>query len=199
MDKFRIRKEISTLIDSIKEHSDNIGDNKHVPQLELELILSKIKKLYERSIVFTYLNSIPDTTVEEATVIVEKTAKPVKEIKAEPSKPADLFGTELPLLVEKPKPEKKAEKPVSNNSNNIRKPVITDLKAAISLNDQFQFVNELFEGSMQEYGIALQQLNAAESLESALDYFGDLQQLYNWDVEREAVKRLVDLIDRRYS
>ena len=57
MEKSKIRKEIAALIDSIKEHSDNIGENKQIPQLELEMILNKIKKLYEKSIIFNHLNS----------------------------------------------------------------------------------------------------------------------------------------------
>lgn len=56
MDKNKLRKEISHLIDSIKDHSDNISNYKRIPQLELEMILSKIKKLYEKSIVFNYIN-----------------------------------------------------------------------------------------------------------------------------------------------
>lgn len=56
MNKYQLRKEIAELIDSIKEHSDSIGTRKRIPQLELELILSKIKKLYEKSIIFNYIN-----------------------------------------------------------------------------------------------------------------------------------------------
>jgi exonuclease VII small subunit len=52
---------------------------------------------------------------------------------------------------------------------------------------------------MQELNIAVQQLNSAESLESAMDYFENLAQLYNWDLENQTVKRLLDLVDRRYS
>jgi hypothetical protein len=65
MDKYQLRKEIAQLIDSIKEHSDNIGNRKRIPQLELELILSKIKKLYEKSIIFNYLNQIQIDELEE--------------------------------------------------------------------------------------------------------------------------------------
>ena len=196
MDKYKIRKEVAALINSIKEHSDNIGDSKHVSQLELELILSKIKSLYEKSIVFNYLNTIPENK--------QTIAEPLKEeIKTEPIKPAspiDLFGSELPPAPPKPKPEKKTEiKEEKAPVSKIQKPPITDLKSAIGINDQFQFANELFEGSIQEYSIAIQQLNAAETLESAMDYFSNLQQLYNWDPENETMKRLVDLIDRRYS
>ena len=56
MEKNILREEITVLIDSIKEHSDKITHYERINQLELELILSKIKKLYEKSIVFNYLN-----------------------------------------------------------------------------------------------------------------------------------------------
>lgn len=206
MDKSNIRKEIAALINSIKEHSDNIGDNKHIPQLELELILHKIEKLYQKSIVFNHLNSMPEgnenqTSEKKAidTPKVEVKQEIVKPVISE--KPIDLFGTEIPPATEKPKQEKKVEKkeekiPVANK---IQKPAIQDISKAIGLNDKFQFANELFEGSMQEYSIAIQQLNGAESLESAMDYFSNLQQLYEWDMEKESVKRLLDLVDRRYS
>jgi hypothetical protein len=193
MDKFKIRKEIAALIDSIKEHSDNIGDNKHIPQLELELILNKIKNLYERSIVFNHLNTLPENTQVETV----KTESPAKTEPAKAAAPTvDLFGSELNPPAEKPKPEKKTEKFVQSK---IQKPPLTDLKSAIGINDQFQFANELFEGSIQEYNIAIQQLNTAESLESAIDYYSNLQQLYNWDEKNETAKRLLELVDRRYS
>lgn len=58
MNKNKLRQEISHLIDSIKDHSDMITNYRKIPQLELEMILSKIKKLYEKSIVFNYLNEV---------------------------------------------------------------------------------------------------------------------------------------------
>ncbi len=209
MDKSNIRKEIAALINSIKEHSDNIGDNKHIPQLELELILHKIEKLYQKSIVFNHLNSMNGESENQA-VDYKQVEIPKVEVKQETVKPVisektiDLFGTEIPPATEKPKQEKKVEKPTDKTekvvvTNKIQKPAIQDISKAIGLNDKFQFANELFEGSMQEYSIAIQQLNGAESLESAMDYFSNLQQLYEWDMEKESVKRLLDLVDRRYG
>jgi hypothetical protein len=55
MDSRIIREEITALINNIKSHSDNVSDYERIPQLELELILSKIKKLYEKSVIFNYL------------------------------------------------------------------------------------------------------------------------------------------------
>ncbi len=203
MDKSIIRKEIATLINSIKEHSDNIGDKEHIPQLELELILHKIEKLYQKSIVFNHLNTAPDVPKASESTLEKVIVKSV-EIS---DKPIDLFGSEIPPITEKPKQEKKVEKPAGRTdgkeeklfANKIQKPAITDITKEIGLNDRFLFANELFEGSMQEYNIAVQQLNGAGSLESAMDYFSNLQQLYEWDMEKESIKRLLDLVDRRYS
>lgn len=203
MDKSNIRKEIAALINSIKEHSDNIGDNKHIPQLELELILHKIEKLYQKSIVFNHLNSNGDNAISSKPIVetpkVEAKQEVVKPVVSE--KPIDLFGSEIPLVTEKPKQEKKVEKKEEKPVvvNKIQKPSIQDLTKAIGLNDKFLFANELFEGNIQEYSIAIQQLNGAGSLESAMDYFSNLQQLYEWDMEKETVKQLIDLVDRRYS
>ncbi|CAN5449757.1 hypothetical protein BH10BAC1_BH10BAC1_01740 [soil metagenome] len=212
MDKKDIRKEIAALINSIKEHSDNIGDKEHIPQLELELILHKIEKLYQKSIVFNHLNTVVDKpTVQRQEKLVEEKplveAPKVEEKKEEikpvetTEKPIDLFGAEIPKIVEKPKVEKKVEKKEEKPVvvTNIQKPSIADLTKAIAINDKFLFANELFEGSMQECNIAIQQLNGAGSLESAMDYFMNLQQLYDWDMEKDSVKRLLDLVDRRYS
>lgn len=216
MDKSTIRKEIAALINSIKEHSDNIGDNRHIPQIELELILHKIEKLYQKSIVFNHLNSAGEKThiTENPIKLAPVVETPKVEVKAElvkpivTDKPIDLFGTEIPVVAEKPKQEKKVELPADKTvkkeekavvSNKIQKPSIQDLTKAIGLNDKFLFANELFEGSMQEYNIAIQQLNGAGSLESAMDYFSTLQQLYEWDMEKETIEHLLDLVDRRYS
>jgi len=253
MEKKHIRKEIAALINSIKEHSDNIGDREQIPQLELELILHKIEKLYQKSIVYNHLNSEetavfnrPERKEEKAEKAEEKTIVPepeikapviqppvveppkveipttelpkdepkaeikpgeIKEVKKEEPKPevkaVDLFGSELPPAVEKPKAEKKPlekkDNPTQVPVGSFQKPPIADLRAAIGINDRFLFASELFGGEMQEYEIAIQQLNSAETRTSALAYFGSLQQLYNWDNEHETVKRLHDLVERRYS
>jgi hypothetical protein len=213
MDKNQIRKEIAVLINSIKEHSDNIGDKEHIPQLELELILHKIEKLYQKSIVFNHLNSQPRTysapkaepVVQEqkaTPTIVENIKENKPEVKIEPIKPVDLFGSQIPPVQEKPKAEKKIEKELKKEEKpavNIHRPSITDIRSAIGINDKFQLINELFSGNTQEYEIAIQQLNTAETLDSAMEYFMSIQQLYNWDNEKESVKRLFDLVERRYS
>ncbi|MCW3103207.1 MAG: hypothetical protein JWO09_1647 [Bacteroidetes bacterium] len=234
MNKSQIRKEIAALINSIKEHSDNIGEKEHIPQLELELILHKIEKLYQKSIVYNHLNSMIEAPVyktaapvvaapvaetkpeppkkeepkpelkeeakQEITPEIKQEIKP--EPKQEPVKPVDLFGAEVAPVADKPKQEKKPEKKEEKKEEkviSIQKPPISDIRAAIGINDKFQFANELFGGNMQEYEIAVQQLNTAETIDSATEYFMSIQQLYSWNNENETVKRLFDLVERRYS
>ena len=225
MEKNKIRKEIAELINSIKEHTDNIQENERIPKLELETILNKIEQLYEKAIVLNYLHSHPEkatakqveeslapkeTVIEEeieVKVVEEKEKQPEvivkEEIKAaapETIPTIDLFGEELPKASEKQKVEKKKEiKAEPTSTKNITKPAITDIKTAIGINDKFQFINQLFDENGTEYNIAINNFNTAESLESAMDYFNSLQQLYNWDTEDDTVKRLLDLVERRYS
>jgi outer membrane biosynthesis protein TonB len=137
MDKSGIRKEIAALINSIKEHSDNIGNNTHIPQLELELILHKIEKLYQKSIVYNYLNSVqsdmrtvvntdavkvsPQQIVETAQKMKEeqqvriepvlKTEEPVAKPKVQEVAPA-IISTVKEVVTPPPVQEKPVQKPV---------------------------------------------------------------------------------------
>ncbi|MBL7882893.1 MAG: hypothetical protein JNL69_02410 [Bacteroidia bacterium] len=215
MDKNKIRKEIAELINSIKQHSDDIGDKKHIPQLELELILKKIASLYEKSIVFNYLNSQKSIEneiaklIEPVVNIEEKIMLEISKSKEEPvvQKKAEAEIQEISTtIIEEPKEELKTiEGPVQQaNTNtkptvNIQKPSIADIKSAIGINDRFQFSNELFQGNMQEYEIGIQQLNSSENIDSAMVYFNSLKKLYNWDMKNETVIRLLELVERRYS
>lgn len=218
MDKNRIRKEIAELINSIKQHSDDIGDKKHIPQLELELILKKIAALYEKSIVFNYLNSQntieneiakliePKVNIEEKIMVeiskaeekgkeeIVNVAPPVEEPKIEEPK-----VEEVKPVVEEVKPIEPVQIEKPKTVVNIQKPSISDIKTAIGINDRFQFANDLFQGNMQEYDIAIQQLNSSENLDSAMVYLGSLQKLYNWDEENATMIRLRELVERRYS
>jgi len=217
MDKSSIRKEIGSLINTLKEHSDNISDKEHIPHLELELMLHNIEKLYQKAIVYQHLSSFPEPIANESPVEKKEglsTPLSLSSAKSEPLKiameegaPADLFVPIVNSVPENPKQEtildKKeellVEKTVKPSINKNQKPAIADMSKVIGINDKFQFANELFGGNMQEYSIAVQQLNSVESLEAAMDYFSNLQMLYKWDLENETVKRLLELVDRRHS
>ena len=58
--KNEVRKEIADLINRIKEQSDRIGMQREIPQSELDLILHRIEELHRRTIVWSYLNELPE-------------------------------------------------------------------------------------------------------------------------------------------
>lgn len=208
MNKASVRKEISSLIDSIKQHSDDIGTKQHIPQLELELILHKIKKLYEKSIVFNYLNSLPE---EEPVIIDPKQIelfnvsdtdkKESKEINEPPTSVKTLFAEEiLEDKASKKVPEKEKKKESSDKSvaDKLQKKPIIDIKTAIGINEKFQFINELFESNAQEYNIAINQLNICNSFSEAEAYIKSLKEIYKWKDDSPVALSFTDLVERRF-
>jgi hypothetical protein len=211
MDRNSIRKEIIALVGNIKNQSDILATEKYPSQLDLELFLHKIEKLYQKSIVFNHLSLFDGFEEEEqrhtpqvliAEVSPEKKQEIAKEsiqqvpVPPQPLKSVEPIVQQEPVFViHKPVSEKQAE-PIAPS---IQKKALSDLKSVMGINDKFQFTNELFKGNMQEFNIAIEQLNAADTLASALNYLKSMQPLYGWDEENETFKRLLSLINRRYA
>ena len=199
MDKKAIKSEIDSLIQRIKERSGIILDNDKIPDSDMTAFLSDVDKLHEHVAILNYLNlnMIENSVSEKQVIETPPTSVETVEIK---ESPVNLVNSDAPIVVEKSNLEKaipKKEEKIS--SSKIQKPKIENLNNAIGLNDKFQFANELFAGSMKEYNVAIHQLNISGTIQSAMDYIENLKQLYDWDFENETVKRLLDLVDRRYS
>ncbi len=208
MDRNSIRKEIIALVSSIKNQSDILANEKTPSQLDLELFLHKVEKLYQKSIVFNHLSlydgfmetndfasvQLPSPVLKQQQVT--KQEEPAEQFPDDSSKKVTDTTKELPVIQINKVEEKEQKK---QTATNVQKPPVSDLKSTIGINDKFLFTNELFKGNMQEYSIAIQQLNTCDTLESAMLYFQSLQQLYNWDPKNETQKRLLELVDRRYS
>jgi hypothetical protein len=75
---------------------------------------------------------------------------------------------------------------------------ITDLKATIGINEKFQFVNELFDGSTEMYNQAIALLNNCSGQAEATSLFAGLQQRNGWDPENPVFLRLQEYVTRRY-
>ncbi|GAP41949.1 hypothetical protein TBC1_1177 [Lentimicrobium saccharophilum] len=75
---------------------------------------------------------------------------------------------------------------------------IADLKATIGINEKFQFVNELFDGSTEMYNQAIALLNNCSGQAEATSLFAGLQQRNGWDPENPVFLRLLEYVTRRY-
>ena len=113
------------------------------------------------------------------------TAKSLSEI--------DLFSTESVEFSEKLK-ETREKNYASERLSSQRK----ELKAAISINEKFLFINELFDGNLREYNITIETLNGFAELRQALEFL-DLLRLKNlWESESVAFKRLRELVEQKF-
>jgi hypothetical protein len=80
----------------------------------------------------------------------------------------------------------------------LGKTPIDDLKKAITLNQQFQFTRELFDGDTEQYLITISELNALDT-EKVEDKVQDLIRKRGWQVDSIAFIELRELIQRRHG
>lgn len=255
-----IKEAISQIIDTIKEQVEIINQNDgRIPQIELDIIMSNIRKLYDKFYLLNKMNSdlkgFSDTDEIEISNIepifadpnktkVEKTKiktqefeesdnseKPVekeetlKEINSsfetvgEQEPGEDKINVKKPgfseeeIIIEtdkktiKSKPvfdlfsineESIADKFIKGNDDSIAakitKKKTSDLKSIIGINEKFLFINELFNGNMQEYNEAVNLLNSFTNHEEASNYIVSLRQSKGWDDNSHAFKILNDFV-----
>lgn len=75
---------------------------------------------------------------------------------------------------------------------------LESLRVGIGLNDKFLFVNELFQGSMQNYEDALEKLDHCHSLQEAKTYLLSLADSHAWNTRPETAELFNALVNRRY-
>jgi len=104
-----------------------------------------------------------------------------------------LFGSEEPALNTRLKEAR--ERTFSPRIPSVR---IDNLKTAISINDKFMFINELFEGNLREYNETIDALNGFSTFEQAADYLDLLRKKNFWNTGSVPFKKLKELVERRF-
>lgn len=69
----------------------------------------------------------------------------------------------------------------------------------ISLNQKFQFINDLFDQNATEYAHAVSQLNDCSNWPDADSYLLSLKSAYNWKDSSESYKRLKEIAKKRFD
>ncbi len=163
--------------------------------VEQEDIIEEQNEVVEEEI------EILDTPSQEETLkesVIEKQPEQMEMIIEEPIVQEKVVEEEKIKKVEKeePKPVTEPEKPIV--SAHIQKKPIKNLSTAIGINDKFQFINELFDGSMKIYNKAIGQIEEAANRKEAMDLFNSIATDGNWDIESPAYLQLLDYVDRRF-
>jgi hypothetical protein len=79
-------------------------------------------------------------------------------------------------------------------------PKVGSLREAISINQRYSFINELFNGETADYHAAIEHLDQLPSLEAALAYVQqELTPRHDWARREEHVARLRKLIERKFG
>ncbi len=72
---------------------------------------------------------------------------------------------------------------------------VTNLMAAIGINDRFTFIRELFKSDTNAFETTMGILNDASSFNDAYNH---MIQHFEWDMDSEAVQQLLDIIRRKF-
>jgi len=79
-------------------------------------------------------------------------------------------------------------------------PKVGSLRAAISMNQRYSFINELFNGENMEYHAAIEHLDQLPTAAAAAAYMQqELAPRYDWSSKEEHVAKLQKLLDRRFA
>ena len=76
---------------------------------------------------------------------------------------------------------------------------IASLIGSFGLNERLQFINELFDGSSENFSNAIKNLDILNSSEQARTKVAELAVTNDWDVESETVTEFIQKIIRRYA
>lgn len=126
------------------------------------------------------------------------------ESEAKPEPPATPENqTSLIDAIEEISGESVAEKYESQNDSEslvekLERAPITDLVSAISLNQKFLFIKELFAGDNERYLAEIESFNNMDSWDSAKKVLASLDKELGWE-DGEALEEFAELIQRRHS
>ncbi len=76
---------------------------------------------------------------------------------------------------------------------------LDSLIGAFTLNEKLQFINELFDGSSDDFSANIKQLDQLASMDAARQMLVELSDTYNWDTESEIVEDFLFKICRRHA
>lgn len=76
---------------------------------------------------------------------------------------------------------------------------IRTLIGVFGLNERLRFINELFDGSSEDFSEAIKKLDTFESIEEASGTIDHLAATHLWDAGEEAVQEFIIVLKRRYA
>lgn len=104
----------------------------------------------------------------------------------------------VPAQKENPAMEQKPVMEDNSLAAKLQRTPVTDIRAALGINDKMMIINDLFKGSVERFNKSVDALNEFPTLSGARIYLSELQIELQWDVESLAYALLYDLVERRF-
>jgi hypothetical protein len=131
----------------------------------------------------------PVQTFQEPILEEEKEEEPIQETEA-PTPWEPQFSADQPIWM--------AEMEANIRDSRSVFP-LESLIGAFTLNEKLQFINELFDGSSDDFSTNIKQLDQLTSMDAARNMLAELAQTFNWDTESEIVEDFIYKICRRHA
>jgi hypothetical protein len=170
----------------IAEMESRRDEIKTIPEISAEEVHEKISAPVEQKI------------MEERNIAINKTTKPA-------SKSGNLFE-ETTVVADKFEGKQTIHEKFSKNKedkswhNKLQSQPVVDLKKSIGINEKFKFVNELFDGHLQDYNESIDFLNNCKTLSDAQNFIEQtLTPKFNWKKESTVYQSLMFLLQRKFS
>ena len=92
-----------------------------------------------------------------------------------------------------------SDSPQTSLADQFGQQPISDLTKEIGINEKYLITENLFFGDNQAYLTAIKALNEFQNMDQASDFLkNSLSKKYNWTPKSKQLKRLINLVERRY-
>ena len=175
---------------------------------DVDITTSSEKDLHEEDDILNFIPPKQTTTPEvpkQEEKTIAKVQKPVveeKQAQPQPSAPKQELTKENPVQ----KPQQRSLNDLFNEqredhsiSSQYQRAKVGDLTKAISINDKFIYIKELFHNRGEDFSSSIRLLNECKTLEEAFDCLENLKQKFFWDSKSDAYLSFCDLLRRKYS
>jgi hypothetical protein len=204
MDEFNF-KSLESLASELKEevfklHSGGLRTE------DIHSLLDSSRQLHERLAVLQYLlekapqnEIVPEEKKEEESNNVEENQINLIDVIVEEE--AKTEKVDLNILNDyKSVNEIHSDSPQISLADQFGQQPISDLTKEIGINEKYLITENLFSGDNQACSDAIKELNEFQNIDQASDFFkNSLSKKHNWNPKSNQVKRLINLVERRYQ
>ena len=175
---------------------------------DVEVSTASDKEIHEEDDILNFIPpkqaTAPEAPKQEEKPIAKVQKPKVEEKQAKPQPPAPKPQTTKETPAQKPQQrslndlfnERREDNSISSQYQHAK---VGDLTKAISINDKFIYIKELFHNRGEDFSAAIRQLNECKTLEEAFDCLEQLKQKFFWDSKSDAYLSFCDLLRRKYS